>query len=140
MSNKMTIREFQNLYQEGHFKGSSRSTQIEAGWVDWFCPDSELSQKLKSFWNIISRINSPAALDNYTINFFNRCPATDDPFYDEIYFSKLDESFFLILTIDDKREKGRFAISTAEKNAFFRHVFSSDSINDAVAFINKTLV
>ena len=40
MSNKMTIREFQNLYQEGHFKGSSRSTQIEAGWVDWFCPDS----------------------------------------------------------------------------------------------------
>ena len=136
---RLSIGNFQDLYRLGRFNSPSFDRQVEAGWIDWFCPDTELPQRLKRMWNIISRITGPDALDRFTMDFYNCCPLDDYPLYDEIYFKKTDGKFILHLSMDDERKESRFNISIAEKGGSFRDVFASDSVNDTVSFINRTL-
>lgn len=135
MSSFLRLREFRERYLSGEFSDSSFSTQVQAGWYDWFCPDSELAGRLKRLWDeIISRITDDRVLDAYTIRFCNVCPASDHPLFDRIYLNRFDSDYCLCVDIDDKRNDHRFEVNTSEST-----VFSSDSTDETLTFIGKEL-
>ena len=135
MSSFLRLREFRERYLSGEFSDSSFATQVQAGWYDWFCRDSELSGRLKRLWDeIISHITDDKVFDAYTIHFCNVCPASDHPLFDRIYFNRFDSDYCLSVDIDDKRNAHRFEVNTSESTAF-----SSDSVEEALDFIMKEL-
>lgn len=135
MSSFLRLREFRERYLSGEFSDSSFATQVQAGWYDWFCPDSELAGRLTRLWDeVISRITDNRVLDAYTIHFCNVCPASDHPLFDRVYLNRRDSDFCLSVDIDDKRNAHRFEVNTSESA-----VFCSDSADETLSFIGKEL-
>ena len=135
MSSFLRLREFRERYISSEFSDSSFATQVQAGWYNWFCPDSELAGRLAKLWDeIISRITDDRVFDAYTIHFCNVCPASDHPLFDRIYLNRFDSDYGLCVDIDDKRNDYRFKVNTSESTAF-----SSDSVEEALDFIKKEL-
>ena len=111
---KLSVREWQKLYNNGDFAEKDRVTQIRAGWRDWVCPDSALAGRLKKLASVIMRISNPMILDRCYLRFQNICPEAG-PLYDGIYFEPLDakqggESILLLL--NSPRERKRWTLYT----------------------------
>lgn len=71
MSKKITVREWIKRFNNGDFNKKDCSTQVEAGWFDWFCNDDSLSKRLKKMGNVIKEIKNDYILDNYYLWFKN---------------------------------------------------------------------
>lgn len=83
--NEMTIREFVARFNDGEFEDKSVSTQIDAGWFDWFCHSSSLAGKTKMLGKKVAKISCSQKFDqdNSYVFFKNCCPAIG-PLYDRI--------------------------------------------------------
>lgn len=71
----MTTREFIQKFDAGEFDSADVTTQIEAGWYDWFCRDASLCNKTKLMGKIIRQIKDGGKvdLDNTYVFFKNNC-------------------------------------------------------------------
>ena len=135
MSSFLRLREFRERYLSGEFSDSSFATQVQAGWYDWFCPDSELAGRLTRLWDeVISRITDDRVLDAYTIHFCNVCPVSDHPLFDRVYLSRTGSDYFLCIDVDDKRNRYRFDISSSGERGY-----QTDDADDATAFAEEAL-
>ena len=134
----LKLREFCEQYRAGAFSDPDVSVQIDAGWFDWFCPEEELSERLKEMWKILDGITSDYLLDGFRVMFSNHCPAGDYPLYDEVRFSPLDhdgqENYGIAVEIDDKRFKHRYVIIT-DRN-YFEAEAGFDDIQKVQEFCN----
>lgn len=76
MTDEISIRQFLKNFDEGKYDDPSRSTQIEAGWYDWFCYDTSLKNKtIKLTKKLKSIIESDKInLDTSYVFFKNNCP------------------------------------------------------------------
>ena len=81
----MILRTFLKRYANNEFSNSELDTQVEAGWFDWFCDDSELVTRLHELTKILIPITSDFILDNFSVTFHNHC-TFDFPLYDSIRF------------------------------------------------------
>lgn len=99
MTDRISLREWQQNFLSGKYESCSRSVQIEAGWFDWFCRDSSLVNKTKKLGKILLKIQDDFILDNFRISFKNVCPVTF-PLYDRIMFIDLNEERNLFFGID----------------------------------------
>lgn len=85
----MKIDTFCNRYRNGEFSSPEFETQVDAGWLDWFCPAEELPERLAPMAGLLCRIQSPFILGCFTARFCNHCPI-GFPLYDEIQFQYQD--------------------------------------------------
>ena len=102
----MKVRDWITRYQNGEFKEKTLETQIDAGWYDWFCNDQELLEKLKKMAKIIVDVNNDYILDNYKIQFYNRCPM-DFPLFDEVLLKPIDKKETRYISIQFDHPFGR---------------------------------
>lgn len=120
MSEEITVREWIQKFNNGDFDKKDRSTQVEAGWFDWFCTDDSLSKRLKKMGNVIKEIKNDYILDNYYLWFKNNCPCYY-PLYDDVRFEPIDEEkrdqmFFIIKFDHPFGAKHMYEITTARNN------------------------
>ncbi len=82
---KLNLREQLSNFNSGKYLNPDVSTQINAGWYDWFCKDESLARKTKSLFGKLKQvINSPkiGSLEDKYVFFKNNCPM-DGSLYDD---------------------------------------------------------
>lgn len=72
----ISIREFIRRFDAGEFNYNNRSTQIDAGWYDWFCKDTSLAAKTQILGKRLKSIADSHMIDqdNMYVFFKNNCP------------------------------------------------------------------
>lgn len=117
MKKELTLREFAAAFSAGEFDNPSRSTQIRAGWFDWFCRDSALARKTQSLGKKVLSIMDSLKIDKDTnyVFFKNNCPCVG-PFYDQ--FSICDIKSGDVLFCVQRLEKGSHGAEKARWEVF----------------------
>lgn len=87
----LTIRNWQTAFNQGLFDSMDRTTQIKAGWYDWFCKDEYLANKTKKMAEIIQHLKDGGKIDLDTtyIIFKNSC-LIDGNLFDELKIMQID--------------------------------------------------
>ena len=138
MSERLSVRQWQDLFRSGAFQDRSRATQIRAGWYDWFCGDAALAGRLKQIGKVVMRITEPAILDNYYVWFNNNCPL-NGPLYDDVRFEPLVGERcgrFFVVALDSAFEKQKWTLYT-ERNGFDAPEFSCDHVFELSKYLNS---
>lgn len=137
MSNNISVREWQKLFQAGEFSDKDSATQICAGWYDWFCSDDALAGRLRQIGKVVMGITEPFILDNYYVWFKNNCPVCG-PLYDDVRFEPLlgerDGKYFVV-SKDSPHEKQKWALYT-ERHGFNQPEYECDNQQEMVKYIN----
>ena len=137
MKDRLSVREWQELFQAGAFDSRDPGVQIRAGWYDWFCGDAALAGRLKRIGKVVAGITEPFILDNYYVWFKNNCPL-NGPLYDDVRFEPLsgdrDGKYFLV-TKDSPHEKAKWVLHT-ERHGFDEAEFECANLRDMVKYLN----
>lgn len=74
--NFLAIRQWIENYDAGKYDSRDTTTQIEAGWCDWFCRDSSLAAKTKKLASKVKQIAKSDKINQDTMYVFfkNNCP------------------------------------------------------------------
>ena len=85
------IRQFLKNFDEGKYDDPSRSTQIDAGWYDWFCKDSSLKNKTVKLTKKLKQIVNSEKINQDTMYVFfkNNCPMVGS-LYDDFRICNLE--------------------------------------------------
>ena len=138
MQDEISVRQWQEQFRAGGFDSPDVATQCRAGWYDWFCPDSELTGRLKELAEVVMGITDPSILDNYYVWFKNNCPITG-PLYDDVRFEPLsgerDGKYFLV-TLDSPHEKSRYVLHT-ERHGFEKPEFECEDVRQMLLRVNQ---
>jgi len=136
--NKMTVREWIQRFNNGEFEAKDFDTQVKAGWYDWFCSDSSLSNRLKKMGNIIKGITNDFILDNYYVWFKNNCPMVGR-LYDDFRFEPLNEELrdklYFGIACDDDRNEHKYEMFTARTE--YKTEFVADTKKEITDIINR---
>jgi hypothetical protein len=137
----ITVREWVKRFNDGAYENSDFSTQVEAGWYDWFCEDRELPTNLKHMGNIISKIKNDFLLDNYRVWFKNNCPMVG-PLYDDFRFEPLNEGkrdkLYFGVACDDAREHHRYVVFTARND--YNKEIATNSVDRLISEIETLCI
>jgi hypothetical protein len=63
MDKQIKLSEWIQRFKSGEFNKPDTTTQIKAGWFDWFCRDSSLANKTVKMGNIIKQIKAGGKVD-----------------------------------------------------------------------------
>jgi hypothetical protein len=107
--NKLSIREFLKKWDANEYD-NTRDSMCEAGWYDWFCPDTALYSRLQKMVPHIRVIaNSPRInQDTMHVWFKNNCPGYGK-LYDDFRICNVpptdDESNLYVVSMQDGHYK-----------------------------------
>ena len=135
---KRTVREWQRAYGYGTFESPDITTQIDAGWYDWFCRDKSLANKTKKMGQIIKQIKDGGKidLDNYYVWFKNNCPLTG-PLFDDFRFARMDNhEVQFTIELNCCWNKHKFTVY-GRKNEFRESLFETDSQRELIKWLNE---
>lgn len=136
---RITLREWIKEYNNVDFSSGDIETQCNAGWIDWFCSDADLEEKLHKIASIITCIDNDFILDNYYIWLKNSCPIYF-PLYDEVRFEpmqrKMRDKWFFGIQFDHPNGcRDEFVIFTARND--FKDEYECNDRADILSYINQ---
>ena len=133
-----SVREWQKKFKSGAFENKHYTTQMYAGWHDWFCGDGALAGRLKRIAKVVTGITEPFILDNYYVWFKNNCPVSG-PLYDDVRFEPLSserDGKYFIVTKDSPHEKAKWVLHT-ERHGFDSPEYECGNVRDMIKYINN---
>lgn len=134
---QISIREWVSKWNNGEFSSKDFDTQVKAGWYDWFCSDSSLSNKLVKFGKILAKVTNDFVLDSYYVWFKNNCPMVGR-LYDDVRFEPLNgdlrDSLYFGIAVDDERNKAKYTVFTARNE--YKDEFNFSKSSEVVTFLN----
>lgn len=141
LKNEYNIKQWLEKFDNGDFNKSDRDTQIDAGWYDWFCDDSELRDRLYDMVHIVKELsNSPRInIETMNVSFKNNCPMAF-PLYDTIRFNKgmdMNDPIYWI-DIDSGFEKHRFVVFEIKRalDNGFKSIFGCNTEEELIKWFN----
>ena len=137
MEKQQSLNHWIKRFNEGHFEFKDTSTQIDAGWYDWFCKDTSLANKTKKMGNIIKQIKAGGKVDLETsyVWFKNNCPLSG-PLYDDFRIADIETNNNLIVVqIDCFRNDSKYT-AYERLDGFEKPVFQTNSSRELVKWLN----
>lgn len=134
---RMTTREWQQAFEAGEFNSPSVTTQIRAGWYDWFCRDTALAKKTQRMGGIIKKVRDGGKidLDKTYVWFKNNCPLVG-PLYDDFRIADRESGETLItICCDDKRSSCKYEVWGSE-NGFDGPLIGFKDSRELVKWLN----
>ncbi len=125
-------------YNERKFDSKDTKVQIEAGWYDWFCKDTSLTNKTKKMGNIIKQIKPGGKVDLETsyVWFKNNCPISG-PLFDDFRIADIETNNTLIVVqIDCVWNDTKYTVYE-RLDGFDKPVLETNSSRDLVKWLNK---
>lgn len=138
MDNQIKLSEWIQRFKSGEFDKSDTTTQIKAGWFDWFCRDSSLANKTMKMGNIIKQIKAGGKVDleKSYVWFKNNCPL-NGPLYDDFRFADIENNNNLfVVQIDCVWNDSKYTVFE-RLDGFEKPVFQTDSSRELVKWFNK---
>lgn len=109
---RLTLTDQLNNYDSGKYNSPDVSTQIDAGWYDWFCQDRSLVSKTKSLYPKVKKLVKKLNLNTNLVYVFfkNNCPC-QGPLYDDFRICSIEDGEVLLtVTPKDSHEGGKSSI------------------------------
>ena len=125
-------------FNEGKFDSKDTKVQIEAGWYDWFCKNTSLTNKTKKMGNIIKQIEPGGKVDLETsyVWFKNNCPL-NGPLYDDFRITDIETNNTLILVqIDCVWNDTKYTVYE-RLDGFDKPVLKTNLSRDLVKWLSK---
>lgn len=138
MEKKLTLKEWIHDFNEGNFDSPDKTTQIEAGWYDWFCKDTSIKNKTKRMGNIIKQIkpSGKVDLDTSYVWFKNNCPL-HGPLYDDFRIADIETNNNLfVVQIDCVWNDEKYTVYE-RLDGFDKPVFKTNSSRELAKWFNK---
>ena len=136
MSDKISLKEFIQNFENGMYDKADINTMIEAGWFDWFCNDKSLKSKLHKLFPKVKMIAQSAKIDmeKMYVFFKNNCPV-NGKLYDDFRICEL-ETGDIVYTITPscghERVKGQAQVWSREN--YFEKPLVSGTWKEVKAF------
>lgn len=137
MDKQIKLSEWIQRFNSGEFEKPDTTTQINAGWFDWFCRDTSLANKTKKIGNIIKQIKAGGKVDLETsyVWFKNNCPLSG-PLYDDFRIADIETNNNLIVVqIDCFRNDSKYT-AYERLDGFEKPVFETNSSRELVKWLN----
>lgn len=92
-NHEITLRQWQENWKAGLYAGTERQDMRQAGWYDWFCPDTELAQRLEKMAQVVAQIVDGGLidLDSTYVWFKNNAPFIFDDTHDSFRITPMNE-------------------------------------------------
>ncbi len=138
MEEQIKLSEWIERFKAGEFDSSDRTTQINAGWFDWFCRDTSLANKTKKMGNIIKQIKTGGKVDLETsyVWFKNNCPL-NGPLYDDFRIADMEtNNNLLVIQIDCAWNDSKYTVYE-RLDGFDKPAFKTNSSRELVKWLNK---
>ena len=139
MRNETSVREWQVKFNLLGFDNPDRRTQIDAGWYDWFCRDTSLTNKTKKMGRIIKQVKDGGKvnLDTMYVWFKNNCPL-NGPLYDDFRFADIETGDVqFTIQIDCCWNNSKYAVY-ARKTGWDNPAFETNSSKELVKWLNAS--
>ena len=138
MEEQIKLSEWIQRFKAGEFDSPDRTTQINAGWFDWFCRDTSLVNKTKKMGNIIKQIKAGGKVDLETsyVWFKNNCPL-NGPLFDDFRIADMEtNNNLLVIQIDCAWNDSKYTVYE-RLDGFDKPAFKTNSSRELVKWLNK---
>jgi hypothetical protein len=138
MDKKIKLSEWIQRFKSGEFDKPDTTSQIKAGWFDWFCRDSSLVNKTIKMGNIIKQFKAGGKVDLETsyVWFKNNCPLSG-PLYDDFRIADIENNNNLfVVQIDCVWNDTKYTVFE-RLDGFDKPVLQTDSSRELVKWFNK---
>jgi hypothetical protein len=138
MDKQIKLSEWIQRFKSGEFNKPDSTTQIKAGWFDWFCRDSSLVNKTIKMGSIIKQIKAGGKVDLETsyVWFKNNCPL-NGPLYDDFRIADIETNNNLfVVQIDCVWNDSKYTVFE-RLDGFEKPVFQTESSRELVKWFNK---
>ena len=138
MEEQIKLSEWIERFKACEFDSPDRTTQINAGWFDWFCRDISLGNKTKKMGNIIKQIKAGGKVDLETsyVWFKNNCPL-NGPLYDDFRIADMEtNNNLLVIQIDCAWNDSKYTVYE-RLDGFDKPAFKTNSSRELVKWLNK---
>ena len=138
MEKQIKLSEWIQRFKAGEYDSHDKTTQINAGWFDWFCRDTSLVNKTKKMGNIIKQIKAGGKVDLETsyVWFKNNCPL-NGPLYDDFRIADMEtNNNLLVIQIDCAWNDSKYTVYE-RLDGFDKPAFKTNSSRELVKWLNK---